>query len=165
MISNAEKYIVKLRNELRAMKVSFKYAISSVLMPDNIPTVSWSGNVSFSGGTTEALARFRVRFKREGSREEPPLVDFTLRVGFTPSYVSYSETSQRVRITGDDPDFTEASFYRGYVAEVGDGYVDYYVDIELATKNIYSGLSGVDVAINVEAVSVVKGTLTIERLF
>lgn len=165
MISNAERSIVKIKNELRAMKTSFKYAISSVLMPDNVPTVSWSGNVSFNGGTSEALARFRVRFKRDGGRAEPPLVDFALKVGFTPSYVNYSETNQRVRITGDDPDFTEASFYRGYVAEAGDDYIEYYIDIELATKNLYSGLSGIDVAINVEAISVVKGTLTIERVF
>lgn len=164
MISSAETWFVKLKNELKALKASFKYAFSSVLMPDNVPSTSWSGTINFSSGTSEALARFRVRFTRNDGRNQPPFVDFAQTVTFNPSYPQYSEIYQRVRMTGDDINYVDNQLFRGYVADVGTDYVDYYIDITTMTSGTYIGLSSVDVAINVEAISMVPGTINITRL-
>ncbi len=164
MISSIETWFVRLKNELRALKTSFKYSFSSVLMPENVPTTSWSGTINFSGGTAEALARFKVRFTRDDNIVKTPFVDFAQTVTFNPSYPQYSEMYQRVRMTGDDINYTDNELFRGYVADVGSNYVDYYIDITTLTSGTYIGLSSVDIAINVEAISLVRGSISIERI-
>ena len=163
-MTNAEKLIVKFRNELRALKVAFKYAFSSVLMPENVPTASWSGSIAFSGGTAEALARLRVRFTRSDGRTEPPFVDFAQNVTISPSYPSYSESNLGVKWTGDDINYVDNQLFRCYVADTGVGYVDYYIDFTTLATSVYAMLSSISASINVEAISTVPGTITITRI-
>lgn len=164
MIFSAERQLIKLKNELRALKVATKLAWASVLMPDNIPRASWSGSVSLTGGTSAALARFRVRFSRADGRTESPFVDFAQIVSFTPTYYEHS-LNQGIRVTGNDVNYVDDQNYRCYVASTGSGYIDYNIDMTPTLATNYSGLSSVTVGINVEAISPVKGRLTITKVF
>lgn len=164
MISSTERQIIKLRNEIRAEKVASKLAFSSVLMPENVPSTSWSGSISLTGETSEALARFRVRFERSDGRNEVPFVDFAQMVSFSPTYPDYS-LAQGVRVTGNDINYTDEQNYRCYVAGTGAGYVDYNIDMTPTLANNYMALSSINIAISVEAISPVAGNLTITREF
>ena len=163
MISDVEQRIVKARNELKAQKVATELAYSSVLFPENTPRATWSGTINFPAQTNDVIARFRVRFMRSDGGDGAPFVDFAQNVSFSPTYLEFS-ASQGWTVTGNDVNYVDDQNYTGYVAGAGDDYVDYYIDFLRDLQANYFTLSSVNVGITVEAISMVKGNLTITRL-
>lgn len=162
MISDVSKRIVKLRNELRAQKVAMELAYSSILWPERAPTASWSGDVALELHDS-IVARFRVRFRRSDGRDGAPYVDFAPEVTFSPTYVDFTR-SQGGSVTGNDVGYVDNQNYTGYVAGAGSNYIDYYIDFVRDLISNYYALTSINISINVQAISMTSGVLTIERL-
>lgn len=162
MISDTQKRIVKARNELKAMKTATELAYSSILLPENAAVARWSGALALQL-VGDVVARFRVRFTRTDGGTGTPFVDFAQNVTLSPTYMEYS-TSLGWAVTGNDTGYVDDQNYTGYVAGAGDNYVDYYIDFVRDLVANYFTLSSVTVNIEADAISMVKGDLTITRL-
>ena len=162
MRNDAQRRLVAIRNELKAQKVAGELAYSQLLLPENAPSVSYSGTVA-ELSSTYTYARCRVRFTRSDGVNETPVVDFAYNFQFSPNYVEYMAT-QEVTITGDDTGDTDETCYAGYVAGAGSNYVDFYVDIPADISMTFYGFTSLNFSFTVQAIAMVSGTLTVERL-
>lgn len=162
MINDTQSRIVKLRNELKAQKVTSELVYSSILWPENTPTKTWSGSLALqlSG---DVVARFRVRFERTDGIDGAPFVDFAQRVSFSPTYKAYTQ-SLGWSVSGNDVSYVDDQNYTGYVAGAGENYVDYYIDFTRDLISNYFSLSSISVVIEAQAIAMVDGNLTITRL-
>lgn len=164
MINDVQKRLVKIRNEIKAQKVARELAYSQLLMPDNTPSVTYSGTVTDSGSQRyDTLARCRVRFTRSDGIDETPFVDFTYDFKFSPTYVEF-EQSWGVTVTGNDTGYVDEQGYVGYVAGSGTNYVDFYIDITTDVVLSFAPFTSLNFTFTAEAISTVPGTLTVTRL-
>lgn len=164
MITSTEKRIVNLRNEVKALKVASELAYSQLLMPENTPSVSYSGTVTSASVPRYAtLARCKVRFTRSDGSLDVPFVNFTLNFRFSPTYTQFM-ASWGIIVEGNDTEFSDEQVYDGYIAGSGPGYVDYYVDISTDIVLLFDPFTSIDFSFEVEAISMVSGTLTVERV-
>ena len=162
-MESVQARLVRIRNELKAQKVASGLAFSSLLMPENNPTATWSGSISFaSTGADNILARIRFRFARTAG-SDAPMVNFTIATELSPKYASYIAT-QGLTVTGDDVDYVDEQSITSYVADSGDGWVDYYVDFDTTLLNNFYTLTAINATVTVTAVAMVAGTLTTERI-
>lgn len=162
MIEGVDQRIVKARNELRAQKVAMELAYSSILWPENTPQATWNGSVALQL-QGDVVARFRARFVRSDGIAGAPFVDFAQTVAFSPTYLQYTQ-SIGWTVTGNDVSYVDDQNYTGYVSGTGSNYVDYYIDIVRDIMANYNQLSTINLAITVQAISMVPGTVTITRL-
>lgn len=163
MINDVQQRIVKARNEVKAQKVASKLAYSSILFPENTPRVTWSGTINFPWTADNVIARLRVRFTRNDGMDGAPFVDFAQNVTFSPTYVAYSASVGWI-VTGNDTGYVDDQEYTGYVAATGSNYVDYYIDFLKDIQMNYNTLNSISASVEVEAISMVDGTLTITRI-
>lgn len=163
MIYDVEKRITAIHNELKAQKVYSGLTYSQLLLPENNPTQSYSGTASLSGSGDDPVARLRFRFTRADGIIDPPMVDFAMQVGLNPTYQQFAEDYGFVFNVNDLSylTYTEAE---GYIAELGDGYVDFYVDFDRFLSTQFFSLNTIGISATVQAIANVKGTLTVERL-
>lgn len=155
--------MVRARNEIRAQKVATELAYSSILFPENTPHATWTGTITFPQYPDNVIARLRVRFTRSDGMEGAPFVDFAQSVTISPSYAAYS-ASIGWTVTGNDIGYVDDQEYTGYVAEAGSDYVDYYIDFLRDLAGNYYTLSSVQVTVEVDAISMVDGTLNITKV-
>lgn len=163
MIYDVENRLAKLHNELKAQKVYSGITYSQLLLPENTPSKSYSGTADLSGSGTDPVARLRFRFTRTDGINEPPLVDFTLQVSISPTYKSFAESYGFVFNANDLSYFTYTNV-DGYINEIGDGYVDFYVDFNSYLRSMFFSLSSLSFSVTVQAIANVMGTLVVEKL-
>ena len=145
MIGDIQTRMAKANNELKALKVYSGLSYSSLLLPENIPEQSYSGMASLGGSSDDMVALLRFRFTR------------------TPDYQTYAEDYGFVFSSGDIS-YTADSNVTGYIYELGDGYVDYYVDFRGGLNTLYPYLNSIDISARVQALANVRGALSVERL-
>lgn len=162
MIKDLQSRIIACNNELKAQKVAQELAYSSILWPDNTPTEIWTGSVALqlSGSI---VARFLVRFRRTDGVSGAPFVDFAQIVKFTPTYKAYTQ-SLGWTVTGNDLSYVDDQNYTGYFVGTGADYVDYYIDFTRDLIANYYTLNSINIEIEVQAIAMVQGNLTITRL-
>lgn len=164
MINDVQQRLVKARNELKAQKVASELAYSQLLMPENTPSVSYSGVVTDSGSSRyDTLARCRVRFTRTDGVNETPFVNFTYDFRFSPTYVEF-EASWGTTVSGDDVGYVDEQGYVGYIAEAGSNYVDFYIDVTTDVVLSFAPFTSLNFSFTAEAISTVPGNLTVTRL-
>lgn len=164
MNHDVEKRIVALRNEVKAQKVARELAYSQLLMPENTPSISYSGTATVQGQERfDTLARCRVRFTRTDGKQGAPFVNFPFSFAFSPTYREF-EQSVGNTVTGDDVDFVDEQCYVGYVAGAGPNYVDFYIDVTTEVVLNWTPFTSIDFSFTVEAISNVPGTLSVERI-
>lgn len=164
MITGAEKQIATLRNEIMSQKVASGLAFSSLLLPENTPTASYEGTASVSGiDQFTPVARLRFRFTRSDGLIDPPLINFAFSTNFEPSYKSFVE-SKGFTISGPDLGYFDWLYVSGYIAELGDSYIDFYVDFEGVIRDYYFSVGSISFQVTCQAISNVKGGLVVERL-
>lgn len=165
MKKDIQQRIVEIRNELEAQKVYSGLTYSSLLLPENTPTKTYSGTINLSGGTATEVARIRFRFVRTDGLSYPPMINFANEITITPSYSQYA-INNGFTITGNDIDSANllGSEVVGYIYELGDNYVDYYVDFSSSLRGRFFSLSSLSISVTVQAISNVIGTMTAERL-
>lgn len=164
MLTDVEKRIVKLRNELKAQKVNAGIAYSQLLMPSNTPRLSYSGTANWSSSTTFPIARVRFRFIRTDGLTDPPLVNFTHDSTYSPTYKKFAQDNGFVITPNIDMLFFDNENIEGYIAEVGDGYVDFYVDYSISIREMFFSLNAIQIETTCQVVANVQGYLTAERL-
>lgn len=164
MITDVERRIVKLRNELKAQKVSAGITYSQLLMPSNTPELEYTGTANWNSSTTFPIARVRFRFIRTDGLTDPPLVNFTHNSTYSPTYKKFAQDNGFVISPDIDMSFFDNENIEGYIGAVGDGYVDFYVDYGTAIRNQLFSLSSIQIATTCQVISNVQGYLTVERL-
>lgn len=164
MIYDVEKRIVKLRNEIKAQKVGAGITYSQLLMPSNTPQLSYTGTASWNSSTDYPIARVRFRFTRTDGLTDPPLVNFTHTSTYSPTFKQYAASSGFSFSPNIDMDYQDDDNIEGYIGEVGDGYVDFYVDYSTSIRKDLFTLSSVQISTTCQAVANVYGTLTVERV-
>ena len=163
MIRDTQQRIVEIRNELQAQKVFSGLIYSQVLMPENTHQLSYTGEATWSGSEDAPIARVRFRFTRTDGLVDPPLINFTHTSSFSPTYKQFAEANGFV-FSGGDLSFFSTQGIEGYIADIGDGYVDFYVDFKASIKNLLFSRNSVSISTTCQAVSNVYGTLSVERL-
>lgn len=164
MITNVERRMVALRNELKAMKVSSGLAFSSLLLPENTPTLDYDGTATISGSDySSPVARIRFRFARNDGLIDPPMINFAFSASFSPSYKNFVE-SHGFTISGPDLDYFDWVCVSGYIAGIGDGYIDYYVDFKGVIRYYFFSINSISFRITCQAISNVTGDFVVERL-
>lgn len=163
MRSNVQQRIVELRNELKAQKVSSGLTYPSLLLPENTPSLTYSDTASLSGSGTTPVARVRFRFERNDGMIDAPLINFAFTASFTPTYAQFA-INQGFTITGDDLGSYDFMVVSGYIGEVGDGYVDFYVDFGNELRDDFFNLNSISFSTTCQAISNVYGTFTVERV-
>ena len=161
MISDLQSKIVESRNELKAQKVYSGLAYSSLLLPENTQDKTYSGTANLSG--SGVVARVRFRFERLDGLSDAPMVNFTTRTSLNPTYKSFAE-SNGFTFSANDLSYIDTLMANGYIAELGDGYVDLYVDFGDDVRRNFFSLNSIAFSARVQAIANVKGTLTMERL-
>jgi len=159
-----ENRLVKIRNEQRAQKAVSKFSYSSIVKPETIPTKTWSGNVANQVNPTGVSARWVLTFTRTDGKDKVPMVDFPWNVvlgkGHYEDYLTagiYTSVSGRDKHAYDIFSFTEG------VYEIGSNYIKWRIDIS-GDRWYYQSSNGTTVNLTVQAISVVEGELTIERV-
>lgn len=163
MKRDTQQKIVELRNELQAQKVYSGLAYSSLLLPENTPTRTFTDTVSLSGSGSGPIARIRFRFIRTDGLLDPPLINFAYSASYSPTYKQFAE-SNGFSFSANDLDYITLLDISGYIAELGDGYVDYYVEYSRSIKNRLFSLNSISISVEVQAIVAVNGRLEVERL-
>ena len=163
MIYDVEKRLAAVHNELKAQKVYSGLVYSQLLLPENNPVQSYSGTASLSGSGTDPIARLRFRFIRDDGLLDPPLVAFAVDTSISPTYQQFAE-SYGFTFEANDLSYFSIFETSSYIAELGDGYVDFYVDFDSFLRGMFFSLNNLSVSVTVQATANVKGTLTVERL-
>lgn len=159
MIYDVEKRIVKLRNEIKAQKVSAGLTYSQLLMPSNTPQLNYTGTATW-GGSSPA-ARLRFRFTRTDGSSDPPLVNFTHASSLSPSYKQFAASNGFSFSPNLDLSYIDDGGIEGYIGAVGDGYIDYYVDY---TNLNINRIGTAQISTTCQVIANVYGTLSVERI-
>lgn len=163
MLQNTQQRIVALKNELKSQKTASGLAFSQLLMPENTPTQSYSGTASTSGGAGNPVARVRFRFERTDGLIEPPMINFAYDATFSPDYKQFA-SGYGWTFSGAEDAFLPQDWVAGYIAELGDGYVDFYVDFTSDIRTDFFSLQNISLSTTCQAITNVKGILWVERI-
>ena len=161
MIADVEKRIVKARNEIKALKVASELAYSSILMPENSPTQSYSGSIDLSA-MNNPMARVAVTFTRIDGINTTPFVDFSVDTNID----SFEEWVKSIggTITGRDVNWGENGLFSVYVDSTTDSSVTCFVDVSQSILQLQGLTPSANFSLDVTAISPVRGTLTVERI-
>ena len=165
MISTIEHDLVKAENELRALKTASELAYSTTMYPENTPSRSWNGYIDFGLPRTDGLkCRLRVRFTRSDGATDVPMVDFAWSYSTNPTYQNYLRDNLGTILTGNDTDISLYDSIYGYEADSGPGYVDYIIEVGSMIVQYFGLIGGLNLTINVQAISPIEGSIAITRL-
>ena len=162
MIPDVQLRLVKARNELKAQKVYSGLAYSQLLLPENTPQLSYSGTASLSG--SGIVARLRFRFTRTDGLVDAPMINFTTSTTLSPTYKQFAEANGFTFSVANDLSYIDTLNANGYIGELGDGYVDLYVDFDDYIRKDFFSLNSIAFSAEVQAIANVAGNLTVERL-
>lgn len=163
MDQRVQQRMVALRNELKAQKVYSGLSYSQLLLPENTPQESYTGTASLSGSGSDPVARIRFRFTRTDGSVDPPLVSFTLDANLNPTYQQFAEANG-FSFTANDLSYLTTTDIVGYIAQLGDGFVDYYVDYDSGIRSDFFSLDSIGISATVQAIANVEGSLVVGRL-
>lgn len=160
---NIQQKLVNLRNKIKEQKIYSGLTYSQLLLPENTPQLTYSSTVSL--GDSIPLARVRFRFTRDDDLTDPPMINFAYNTSISPTYKEFAQSNGFV-FSADDNDlsYIDRGFIYGYIAQVGDGYVDFYVEVDTGLKSSFFSLNSMSFSVTCQAIVNVKGTLTVERL-
>lgn len=158
-MNRVQALIRTIKDELQALKVATPLNLGQLKFPDQTPTASYSGSINTSGQDA-VVARIVATFTRSDGETTTPLVDFAFNYSISPAYQEYMAT-QGITITGNDPNVQSEFFIRGYENATTDDSVSFNIDV----LNAAAGFVGqtATLGLNVQAISTVKGTLTLRR--
>lgn len=162
MLTSIERRLAKLQNEINAQKVFSGLTYSQLLLPENSPMQTYSGTIDLSS-SSDPIARLLFRFERTDGISETPMINFSYSASISPSYKSFAESYGFV-FSANDLSYIETTEVTGYISSLGDGYVDFYVDFDSALKRKFFSLSSLSFSVTCQAISNVRGNLTVERV-
>ena len=161
MVLDVQNKVTRLRNEIKAQKVFSGLTYSQLLLPENTPSLSYSETVSLSG--SGPVARIRFRFTRTDGLIDPPFINFAYTGSISPTYKSFAE-SNGFSFSAHDLSYIDRNNISGYIATVGDGYVDFYVEFNSYLRRMFFSRNSLDIAVTCQAIANVAGTLSVEKI-
>lgn len=161
MVMDVQKRIVELHNEVKSQKVFSGLTYSQLLLPENSPVQTYSGTISLSG--SGLISRLRFRFERKDGLLDTPMISFAYSASISPTYKSFAE-SNGFSFSANDLSYLDNQNISGYIGEIGDGYVDFYVDFGAALRDMFFSLSSLSISVTCQAISNVLGNLSVEKI-
>lgn len=162
MVMDVQNKVTQLRNEVKAQKVFSGLTYSQLLLPENTPTQSYSGNIDLSR-SGEPIARVRFRFTRSDGLTDAPMINFAYSSSISPTYQSFAGSYGFV-FSANDLSYIDTTQVAGYIGEIGDGYVDFYVDFDSYLKSMFFSRNSISISVSCQAIANVFGTLTVDRV-
>lgn len=163
---NVTKQLVAIRNEQRAQKVASTLNYGALVKPNTAPTQSWNGNVSNRLDGNDVNSRWVATFTRTDGVNKAPFVDFAWV--YTLDKYQYDDmiaVGSYTSVSGRDKHATDELKLRDGLFEVGQNYVKWKIDIPGNNGSwFYVSSDGTGVHLTVQAISMVPGTLTLERV-
>ena len=156
---SVEGRLIGMENELKALKQTSPVSLGALEYPNSTPTQTYSGSVDTSSHDY-VIARIEATFTRSDGLQITPMVDFAFDIAISPTYQQYM-ASIGVEITGNDPNVMAEFYTTAYEASVTNDSVTYNIDVLNAIAP-YAGATAT-IAATVQAISTVKGTLTLTR--
>lgn len=161
---NVTRRLLSIENEQKAQKVYSALNYGQLVKPQNAPTASWSGNVQNAVDVNSGVnARWVATFTRTDSVNIPPFVmfayDYTLARGSYDDAIAYGDMSS---VSGRDKRAVDEYNFYDELLEIGSNFVKW--KIELDNQFYYRATDGTGVQLTVQAIAVVQGTLTLERV-
>lgn len=161
MVMGVQNRMTKLRNEVQSQKVYSGLTYSQLLLPENTPSQTYSGTADLSG--SGPVARLRFRFTRTDGLTTPPMINFAYSASISPTYRSFAE-SNGFSFSANDLTYLDNTNISGYIATVGDGYVDFYVDFNSYLRTMFFSRSTLSISVTCQAIANVQGSLTVEKI-
>lgn len=160
MISDVEGRIIKSRNELKSLKVATELSYSSMLMPENAPTATYSGSINLNA-MNDPMARVTATFTRSDESEITPYVDIMLDTDI----FTYEDWVKSIggTVSGRDVKWGQSGLFTVYVDNTTDKSVTFNIDVTQNVMQLSGVMSSVDFTIRATAISPVSGTLTLRR--
>lgn len=174
MYNNAEHRLVAIRNELRAQKTAAGMASDSLTTPAEMPEVTWSGNVNVA--VKNAEQQFLATFTRTDGLDLPPLVDFTVNAEFSPSpedivraygtqaSVSGAGSLNAAWRTGASTQLISSSEPGKTSAIIVIDRYGFFETMIVNTSNPQYKYPNPILKVTIQAISLVNGILTVEKL-
>lgn len=156
---STEQRLTTLEQEVRALKSYFAPVLGQLRYPNSAPTQSYHGTIDTSSQNL-IIAKFEATFTRDDGLTESPLVDFSYSAHVSPTYADYL-ASIGVTMTGNDLTAYEDFYINGYTSSVGPGTITFVVEVQNAVAPWGNANKNFD--LDVQAVSTVKGSLTLTR--
>lgn len=150
----------KIEEEIKAQKAYFSPSLGALQFPETAPSASYSGSLNTTGQDL-IVASFLATFTRKDSVQVPPLVDFAFDAHTTPTFAQ-DWASQGYTMSGHDLTANEDVFINGYVISTGTNSVTFQIDVKNGVT-LYPTSSG-SISLQVQAYSMVEGTLTLTRI-
>ncbi|MEE0887893.1 MAG: hypothetical protein U0L97_01615 [Candidatus Saccharimonadaceae bacterium] len=161
MVMDVQNKVTQLRNEVKAQKVFSGLTYSQLLLPENTPTLSYSDTVSLSG--SGPVAKIRFRFTRTDGLVEPPFINFAYTGSISPTYRAFAE-SYGFSFSANDLSYMDRTNISGYIAGLGDGYIDFYVEFNEYLRDMFFSRNNLTISITCQAIANVAGNLSVERI-
>lgn len=164
MFDNTQKRLTALRNKLHAYKVTSPLNYGALTQPESTPSSAISGVIDEYQPIMDNVlfARFLARFTRTDGINLTPYVDFVFDYTVSPNF-RQQHSALGYSVSGRDVEAWYEFCFTGHIIETGSNYVVYAIDI----NNFWYTLTNdarANVALNVQALSPVEGTLTMERV-
>jgi hypothetical protein len=161
---NVTKKLLAIQNEQKAQKVASTLNYGQLVKPLNTPTQTWSGNVQnlvdFDSGVN---ARWIATFTRTDGIDQPPYVMFPYDYVLARySYDDLIESGSVTSVSGRDKRAIDEFNFFDELAEIGSNYVKWKIEVD--NQFYYNASNGTNVTITAQAVSMVPGTLTLQRV-
>lgn len=158
---NVTRNLLDIENEQRAQKVGSPLNFGQLAKPNDAPTASYNGRIN--NGSSDPVAIFIATFTRTDSIAAAPIVDFawdfSLAKGYYQDQISAGYLSS---VIGRDKQAIDQIKIVDAPYEFGNGYVKWMIYVPLYYW-FYASENGTVVNLNVQAVSMVPGTLKLER--
>jgi len=155
------KRLVAVENEQRAQKVATLLNYGQLARPSNAPSASYTGHVNNPG--PDPVAVWVATFQRTDGISSTPFVDFAWDFSLAKGYYQdqidagyITSASGRDKLAIDQITVVDAPY------EFGPGYVKWMIFIPQYYWFYVSG-NGTDITINMQAISMVPGTLSLAR--
>lgn len=159
---NATKRLSAVENEQKAQKVATGLNYGQLANPGDAPTATYSGHVNNSNNNP--VAAWVATFTRTDGLTETPFVDFAWDFSLAKGY--YQDQKDAGYITsfsGRDKLAIDQITVVDAPDDFGPGYVKWRIFIPPFYWFYLSG-NGTDVSLNIQAISMVPGTLTLARV-
>jgi antirestriction protein len=109
------------------------------------------------------VAKIRFRFTRTDGLVEPPFINFAYTGSISPTYRAFAE-SYGFSFSANDLSYMDRTNISGYIAGLGDGYIDFYVEFNEYLRDMFFSRNSLTISITCQAIANVAGNLSVERI-
>lgn len=149
---NVQQALVNIENDHRAARTNLSLNYGNLKGVENSPTATWNGNITNRDMTDNGncVAIWDATFTRQDGKNTAPICE----LGF--DYIMAGQVNATV----------DEMIWRMWLLEVGSNYIKFRIALMGGAQGFYNGWEDVtNMSVVVQAISPVKGSLSIARVY